>query len=229
MVILSWSVPASTHKSLWWRDGEQQVFVRTCVRESGDLQYKDSLIRFKLMLLSMLMILLIAGRMDPLTQKPQLRLLRAVGTCGGLIKLPAPRERLLAWSGMLQHNLEHRLFQGGCWGTDFSIAWAYAFTALTSCLKSARPVSKRWTRSPLRSWQNAVFKHSVWTVVPRWPFRNSGWNFHHLSFAKWILQRWASSVQLCCVVPCDPRRERQKWAHVDLLLESLFAGTGVGR
>ena len=51
------------------RGGEQQVFVRACVRERRDLQYKDILICFKLILLSMLMILLVAGRMDPLTQK----------------------------------------------------------------------------------------------------------------------------------------------------------------
>lgn len=73
---------------------------------------------------------------------------QAVGCSGyvwyGLIKLPAPRERLLALSGTLQHTPEYHLFQGGVrWGIDFSIIWVYASIVLASCLKSAMPTSKR--------------------------------------------------------------------------------------
>lgn len=131
----------------------------------------------------------------------------------GLIKLPAPWERLLTLSDTLQRKLEYFLFQEGCQGTNFSVTWVYAFIILASRLKPAMPASKRWTRC----WWNAIFKHSMWTVAPWWPFPNSGWNFHHLSFGSF---RGVVAPSSCVVLPCviPEGRDRKEPAFIYLLI-----------
>lgn len=134
MVILSRRVPASTNKSLWWEGDKQQVFVRACVRERRDLSYEDILICTKWVLLPPLMILLVAGDADPLTQNRS-SVYWAQWVCV-VWAHQAPNSKgrgSLCCLARCSTTWSIIFSKGGCWDIDFSVTWVYAFIVLASC------------------------------------------------------------------------------------------------
>lgn len=111
------------------------------------LQYKDIQVCFKLMLLTILIMLFIAGPKSTALLGYWEWWVHLVW----IIKIPAPRERLLMlFDVTLQCNPEPSFPWGKCQSIDFSVTWVCVFTVLTFHLKSAMPVSQRWTNLPLR-------------------------------------------------------------------------------
>lgn len=179
------------------------------------LQYKDIQVCFKLMLLIILIMLFIAG--------PKSTALLGYWEWWvhllWIIKIPAPRERLLMlFDVTLQCNPEPSFPWGKCQSIDFSVTWVCVFTVLTFHLKSAMPVSQRWTNLPLRF----IFKHSGYTVSSWWPFWNSRLHFHNFSFAKWIFQRCGTLFTvLYCPMGWEGGRDEMS-PHIYILIVFLL-------